>query len=378
MSETPQRSFARVTEIGRVATRHGFGYLLDRRTADGAAGRRPRAAAPRDARRARADVRQVRAAALDASGPRPAGHDRRAPEAPGRGDAVPDRGRRAGRPGGARASTIERAFLDFEERPIAAASIGQVHRATLPNDEEVVVKVQRPTAPRQIESDLKLMASAARVVRERVRQLDFIDANELVDEFGRSIRLELDYQQEARNAETFRRNFAGDEPDRRPARLVALHDEPAPDARPPRTASTSATSTSMRGRPDDRRVARVHDDGRVDDDDLPARLLPRRPASREHPPSRGRAARARRLRSGGAAHGDRHVPPHAAVRRRRDRERRRAPAAARRARRPVSPRPRGRAALAARGALLPLLRLTARGHRPDRGDPRRARRSSTG
>ena len=107
--------------------------------------------------------------------------------------------------------SIERSFVDFEEQPIAAASIGQVHRATLPNDAQVVVKVQRPTAPRQIESDLKLMASAARVVRERVRQLDFIDANELVDEFGRSIRLELDYQQEARNAETFRRNFADDD-----------------------------------------------------------------------------------------------------------------------------------------------------------------------
>jgi ubiquinone biosynthesis protein len=74
-----------------------------------------------------------------------------------------------------------------------------------------VVKVQRPSAPRQIESDLRLMASAARVVRERVRQLDFVDAGELVDEFGRSIRLELDYQQEARNAETFRRNFGGDQ-----------------------------------------------------------------------------------------------------------------------------------------------------------------------
>ena len=54
------------------------------------------------------------------------------------------------------------------------------------------------------------MASAARVVRERVRQLDFLDSSELVDEFGRSIRQELDYQQEARNAEAFRRNFAGD------------------------------------------------------------------------------------------------------------------------------------------------------------------------
>jgi ubiquinone biosynthesis protein len=105
--------------------------------------------------------------------------------------------------------SIERAFLDFDERPIAAASIGQVHRATLPTGADVVVKVQRPTAPRQIESDLRLMASAARVVRERVRQLDFLDASELVDEFARSIRQELDYQQEARNAEAFRRNFAG-------------------------------------------------------------------------------------------------------------------------------------------------------------------------
>src|SRR6185436_536504 len=107
--------------------------------------------------------------------------------------------------------TVEQAFLDFDETPIAAASIGQVHRATLPNDVQVVVKVQRPNAARQIESDLRLMASAARVARERVRQLDFIDTGELVDEFGRSIRLELDYQQEARDAETFRRNFAGDE-----------------------------------------------------------------------------------------------------------------------------------------------------------------------
>ena len=103
--------------------------------------------------------------------------------------------------------TLEQAFLTFDETPIAAASIGQVHRATLPTGEQVVVKVQRPEAPRQVESDLQLMRSAARVVRERVRALDFIDAEALVDEFARSIRQELDYQHEARNAETFRRNF---------------------------------------------------------------------------------------------------------------------------------------------------------------------------
>jgi ubiquinone biosynthesis protein len=107
--------------------------------------------------------------------------------------------------------TLERAFLRFEETPIAAASIGQVHRATLPNGAEVVVKVQRPNAPGQVESDLALLYQAARMIKERVRALDFIDAHELVDEFARNIRQELDYKLEARHADTFRRNFAGSE-----------------------------------------------------------------------------------------------------------------------------------------------------------------------
>ena len=104
---------------------------------------------------------------------------------------------------------IERLFLEFEETPLAAASIGQVHRATLPNGRRVVVKVQRPNAPRQIEADLALLYQAARLAKERIRALDFIDANEIVDEFARSIRQELDYRAEGRNAEAFHRNFAG-------------------------------------------------------------------------------------------------------------------------------------------------------------------------
>jgi ubiquinone biosynthesis protein len=211
MADPSQRSLARVTEIGRVATRHGFGYLLDRRRAtngqpDTERGRRLREMldelgptfvkfgqllstrpdiVPPDII---AELRKLQ----DEVSPFPMDDVERV--------VVEDLG-----------LTVEQAFLSFDEQPIAAASIGQVHRATLPNEAEVVVKVQRPSAPRQIESDLRLMASAARVVRERVRQLDFVDAGELVDEFGRSIRLELDYQQEARNAETFRRNFGGDE-----------------------------------------------------------------------------------------------------------------------------------------------------------------------
>ena len=105
-------------------------------------------------------------------------------------------------------NSLERLFLDFDRQPVAAASIGQVHRAVLPNGREVAVKVQRPGAPRQIEADLTLLYQAARLVKERVRALDFVDARALIDEFARQIRQELDYRLEARNAQTFHRNFA--------------------------------------------------------------------------------------------------------------------------------------------------------------------------
>jgi ubiquinone biosynthesis protein len=107
-------------------------------------------------------------------------------------------------------NTLERLFVEFEREPVAAASIGQVHRAVLPNGKRVAVKVQRPGAPRQIEADLQLLYQAARLFKERVRALDFIDPEQVIDEFARQIRQELDYRQEARNAQTFHRNFAGD------------------------------------------------------------------------------------------------------------------------------------------------------------------------
>src|ERR687883_54018 len=105
--------------------------------------------------------------------------------------------------------SIEKLFTEFDPEPVAAASIGQVHRATLPNGRRVAVKVQRPNAPRQIEADLALLYQAARIAKERVKALEFIDTVSLVDEFARAIRQELDYRNEARNAEQFHRNFAG-------------------------------------------------------------------------------------------------------------------------------------------------------------------------
>ena len=120
-------------------------------------------------------------------------------------------------------NTLERLFLDFDPAPVAAASIGQVHRATLPNGRRVAVKVQRPGAPRKIEADLGLLYQAARLVRERIRALDFVDTRQLVDEFARSIRKELDYRQEgAQRAElppALRRRPARP----RPEGLLAVH-----------------------------------------------------------------------------------------------------------------------------------------------------------
>ncbi|HWJ44193.1 MAG TPA: AarF/ABC1/UbiB kinase family protein, partial [Gaiellaceae bacterium] len=205
-----QRNLGRLSEIAQVAVRHGFGYAVDGR----------KAGDPESGQTARGrHLREM----LDELGPTFVKFGQLLSTRP---DIVPPdiiaelRGlqddvrpfpyadvektvrEELGQP-------IERLFTEFDERPLAAASIGQVHRAMLPNGRQVVVKVQRPNAPRQIEADLALMYQAARLAKERMRALDFIDMNEIVDEFGRSIRQELDYRLEARNAEAFHKNFAG-------------------------------------------------------------------------------------------------------------------------------------------------------------------------
>jgi ubiquinone biosynthesis protein len=225
MSQPATRTLGRLSEIAQVMVRHGFGYFLEaHKLTDLLPGRSAEARlAAASANGASARGQHLREL-LDELGPTFVKFGQLLSTRP---DVVPPDiiAELRGLQDDVRAfpfeqaervieedlgNSIERLFLEFEREPVAAASIGQVHRAILPNGRIVAVKVQRPGAPRQIEADLALLYQAAKLVKERVHALDFIDARALVDEFARQIRQELDYRLEARNAQTFHRNFAGD------------------------------------------------------------------------------------------------------------------------------------------------------------------------
>ncbi len=101
-------------------------------------------------------------------------------------------------------------FAEFEAAPVASASIGQAHRAVLHGGERVVVKVQRPEVERVVNSDLDLLLSQARFLESRSQMARQFNLIELAEEFAYALRNELDYTIEGRNAERFRRHFAGD------------------------------------------------------------------------------------------------------------------------------------------------------------------------
>jgi ubiquinone biosynthesis protein len=102
-------------------------------------------------------------------------------------------------------------FSDFDKTPMAAASIGQVHRAQLKTGESVAVKVQRPNIRRIIEEDIDILLTLARLAERHLPDAELYDPVGVVSEFARYIRQELDYTLEGRNMERFARNFADDD-----------------------------------------------------------------------------------------------------------------------------------------------------------------------
>ena len=245
-----RQNLARIGEIAHVAARHGFGYAFGRGEEDGEAAGSGRSRGRR--------MREM----LDELGPTFVKFGQLLSTRP---DVVPPdilqelRGLQdAAQPEPFErirgviqeelGLQVEQVFEYFDEVPIASASIGQVHAARLPGGQDVVVKVQRPDAERQINADIQLLYPAARIARDRVTRLQFIDLVGTVDEFARTVRRELDYGIEARNAEVFRRHFVGDDTVSSPASTGAT---------PPRGCSRwsgsraprSTASTSASGRP---------------------------------------------------------------------------------------------------------------------------------
>jgi ubiquinone biosynthesis protein len=106
---------------------------------------------------------------------------------------------------------VDAVFSSFSDAPLACASIGQVHAATLADGTRVVVKVQRPGVAEQIEQDLQILRNLAATASRRWPVAEEYDVVGLVHEFAHTLRAETDYIQEGRNAERFAENFAGDD-----------------------------------------------------------------------------------------------------------------------------------------------------------------------
>ncbi|HXA17131.1 MAG TPA: AarF/UbiB family protein [Thermoanaerobaculia bacterium] len=103
---------------------------------------------------------------------------------------------------------ISKGFDSFESTPLAAASLGQVHRAVLRDGREVVVKVQRPNVREQVKHDLEVFADIAATIEQHSdigRKMNLVGS---IEQARITLMNELNYQQEARNMEILRRNLA--------------------------------------------------------------------------------------------------------------------------------------------------------------------------
>ncbi len=102
---------------------------------------------------------------------------------------------------------IEEIFSTFDNEPLAAASIAQIHTATLPNEKSVVIKILRPNIQKKIQQDINLLYTLASIA-ECSAVFRRLKPKAIIREFETSLLDELDLQHEAGNASQLRRNFA--------------------------------------------------------------------------------------------------------------------------------------------------------------------------
>ncbi|TAN42917.1 MAG: AarF/ABC1/UbiB kinase family protein [Nitrospirae bacterium] len=107
---------------------------------------------------------------------------------------------------------LDQVFSTFDRTPVAAASIAQVHHGTLIDGSDVIIKVQRPRIEEQIETDISILTSVAQLMEKYIPESSFYNPSGIIEEFARTVRKELDFNEEARNCIKFKRNFE-DHPD---------------------------------------------------------------------------------------------------------------------------------------------------------------------
>ena len=106
--------------------------------------------------------------------------------------------------------SVDNVFLAFDREPFAAASIAQVHRARLPDGVAVVVKIRRPDIHAKIDADLRILTHLARLMEMEMPDMRRYRVVQIVGQLQRSLLRELDLAKEARNLETFAKNFEND------------------------------------------------------------------------------------------------------------------------------------------------------------------------
>lgn len=102
---------------------------------------------------------------------------------------------------------VREVFSTLDTAPVAAASIAQVYVGKLIDGTDVVVKVQRPNITEQIETDINILAAIANLMEKYIPESIFFNPTGIVEEFARTVRKELDFEEEARNCVRFMKNF---------------------------------------------------------------------------------------------------------------------------------------------------------------------------